>query len=360
MNFIKKTSQFFLRIDPTYDALIKTLKMSLPCYAGVILWLNFDHFFSFFFIIVSFLILSLTECSRTLKDKFIAMIVVTLLVILYSILLSIIYINITLLLIFFFIATFYTFSVIKYKISFLFGWIFLTISLLMLPKGLDSGIHRAITTVIGLGLSILFFVLFEFFSSKLRLKASIVHLASNFNKLLIYSFTLDSSLILKSKKKAKTYSEHVLDVEIDIIEYKLHSISYFVEAKLFPDGYLFPAHRKCAEKYLDTLVVYKKLIRDLSLIFQYKKYKYLLLENAPLSTELIDSIILQFNHILISINKKSSLELLDYTDLFHTWNKQVDNSSDNISKDSIIEYSEIIHGIKCLITDQKELIKTLE
>ena len=35
MNFIKKTSQFFLRIDPTHDALIKTLKISLP----VILWL---------------------------------------------------------------------------------------------------------------------------------------------------------------------------------------------------------------------------------------------------------------------------------------------------------------------------------
>jgi hypothetical protein len=372
---IKRLSRLFIKnkgriraYDPTFEHLIYGLKYTLPNVTGLILFLFMRRPFSSSIYFITSYVFAVTITKPTYKSKISDIFLVCIAIACGQFLICMLkgahngYLVTAI-----FILAFFMYATDKHRAVADVAPMWICVSL-SVGYGWVNSVNQVIEMCIVFAIAVSYLFIFEYISSKLRIKTTMIYLAE-----LIYdSFYLFTNLHEKIKSN-EIYNKHLLDKQFvsradgliesyfsdkrDKFFHKVTVAEHKASKVILDEEYYFIKNKKYAAYFTPVYYIYRKLIRDITILMEYRKHGDYSVYNTE---QVVNNISKRLRRVVKIIKMEKILpERKLNNNLIDQWANWVEKDLESNGKDNSVGFSQFLYGIKCISKDLDLLEKLL-
>ncbi len=366
---IKFCSSRLHQLDPTHDCFINSVKCVLPFVIGTFCWVFFRKPFTFWIILLPMFAILVMTLFTSYKLKFYNMLVFLSLVAVLQFVTAVLNRHYLPLIVILFIISFPFVASIKYRYVSVFA-ILCAVIYIELPGGWYAGTNQAIEVVIA---GIIAFVLqmsFEYCTSILRMRATIIY----FFELIadaFYAFTADDINNVDIKISNKYLFERPLAFNANFIVEKIYKSNrekfiHRVLVQLVNKGkvinneeHYFKKNKDYRDLAYPMFIYSKRMFRNVTFMLRFHKYEKQINELLPSTNILIPCINDTLKKIITALRfEETYLNVLE-DECVYIWLNEHKQLLKTCSIEIEKEVLEFIYGKHCLIHDIRQLAEIL-
>ncbi|MCP4179046.1 MAG: hypothetical protein GY756_14905 [bacterium] len=372
---IQGLSRLFIKIkssirsyDPTFEHLIYGLKYTLPNLTGLILFLFMRRPFSSSIYFITSYVFAVTITKPTYKSKISDMFLVCIAIACGQFLICMLkgahngYLVIAI-----FILAFFIYATDKHRAVADVAPMWICVSL-SVGYGWVNSVNQVIEMCIVFAIAVSYLYIFEYFASKLRIKATMIYIAE-----LIYdSFYLFTNRHEKIKSN-EIYNKHLLDKQFvskadglienyfsnkkDKFFHKVTVAEHKASKVILNEEYHFLKNKKYATYFTPVYYIYRKLIRDITMLMEYRNQG----DYSRYGTEqVINNIGTRLKRVVRAMKMEEVLpEPMNDNNLLDHWSNLVKKDLEDGKIEKTVGFSQFLYGLKCVLKDLDILEKLL-
>ena len=354
--------------DPTHSALIRAVQISFPGIVGLCCWMFFRKPFSAWIIMLPAYLFMIIFIVPTPKQKILNVVVCLFLLAVLQFSFAVLRIHPYILVSFLFIISLISLSSVTYRSSAIFA-VLCSVIYLELSPGWYLGVNRIIEIVISGLIAVGFIVIYDYLFSIVQLKGAIVY----FSELLgdtFYSLTSSDSKktgILNHKYifdrplsfKAEFEVEKILKTDEEKFSHRLGMELINKSRYIEKEKFIFKKNRDCRDYMYVIYILFKNVYRNFAFMLKFNHNKNEIYKHFPSTQILIKNINDVFKKIYLFFRKDCSTGPFFNEEFLNKWKAECErvSSKNNVIDDEILDS---IYGLKCLISDLKEIETILQ
>ncbi|HJO96113.1 MAG TPA: hypothetical protein QF753_22165 [Victivallales bacterium] len=370
MIILKKIYRIIHSYDPTNEHFINAMKNTIPGCLGIFCLVYFRWPFNLFIFFTPAFILVPSLFFLDYKNKIINMVLLSLEIMVGQFVICVFAKHQFVLIILLFFLFIQIYSSVKYRMVGGLAAIFIAISL-GLPKGWYNGVESCIGILIAFILAIISLFLFEYFTTRFRIRSSLVYISELVNDSFTVFTEIDRKNISREIDNKYLFNrpfmdridivvENIFKTKIDKFYHKVATAVYKADIVIEQEQYIFSKNIVYSRKAIAVYYFYRRLFREIAFLSGYYDLHEQINMYVPLTDELIMNLSLRLKK-LSSIIKKREIPDHDIVDLnlIENWKENVAEFKKNDCRKIDKRILEFNYGLWCIIEDIEKLRKQL-